>query len=153
MTCLSVIEKLLILVDEGELQDIDIVSDGKSGLEEEKIVIFFRRGQGETVVNLVVNVVPLVVVFTLVAVLRVMLTSQVVRLGGMRGFRMLSQAGLAGEHLSTVVTFQLFLRLGLGIMLKQKHQSNINPIPIWFRLIGLQTKKVCDKNHIVVEFF
>ena len=74
MTCLSVIEKLLILVDEGELQDIDIVSDGKSGLEEEKIVIFFRRGQGETVVNLVVNVVPLVVVFTLVAVLRVMMT-------------------------------------------------------------------------------
>ena len=74
MTCLSVIEKLLILVDEGKLQNIDIVSDGKSGLEEEKIVIFFRRGQGEIVVNLVVNVVPLVVVFTLVAVLRVMMT-------------------------------------------------------------------------------
>ena len=89
-------------------------------------IIFFRRGQREVGVDVVIPVVPVVlgvvVVFALGAVLGVVLAAHLVRRGGVGGFCVLTQTELAREHLATLETLQHLLRLGLGIVLKQNQQ-------------------------------
>ena len=65
-----------------------------------------------------------VVVFALGAVLEVVLAAHLVRRGGVGGFCVLTQTDLAREHLATLETLQLLLRLGLGIVLKHKQKFN-----------------------------
>ena len=93
---------------------------------------------------MMVMMVVVVVVFTLVAEVLLLVCRRVGRLGGVMCCRVVSQTDPAGEDLSTLATFQLFLSLGLvglvGLGVVLKHRYYISS-PLTPEVIGKSGRK------------